>query len=448
MRINLRRVVGGLVALALASPMASAQTTRRVPQDVATIQGALTASANGDRVLVSPGTYPEHLDFQGKDVSLESSGGAAVTTIQPVGGTVVTVGPGGAVVGFTIAGGNGSFGAGLTVSGSGTRIAMNVFQDNQAPIGSAGAAIYGNDASPLIERNHFRRNTCDTQYLAGVVAFANMSSPTIASNLFEDNTCQAVNLVLPDGAGPRVVNNTFVANRTAIRLYRTVPLATQVYRNNLIAGNTTGVEATFGTDADNPVWQNNLVFGNGANYTGLANQTGTQGNLSASPLFRNQATGDYRLSPGSPAIDAGTSLGAPATDFDGVTRPLDGNGDGTTTVDIGAFEAPTAATREVIVGPPAGIYFQTQRVDLTLSVQDAARATAASVRLDGQDVTGPFLACAVFGRSAANTTLRCPGVPVAILVPGVHTWTVRIDYNDGTNVTQTLQWTVRAATEP
>lgn len=61
----------------------------------------------------------------------------------------------------------------------------------------------------------------------------------------------------PDGAGPRVVNNTFVANRTAVRLYRAVPTATQVYRNNLIAGNTTGVEASGGTDADNPVWQNN-----------------------------------------------------------------------------------------------------------------------------------------------------------------------------------------------
>lgn len=193
MRMSLRRVVGGLVALALASPMASAQTTRRVPQDVATIQAALNASANGDRVLVSPGTYAENLDFQGKDVSLESSGGASVTTIQPAGGTVVTVGPAAAVVGFTIAGGNAFFGSGLVVSGSGTRIALNVFQDNQAPIGSSGAAIYGNGAAPLIERNHFRRNTCDTQYTAGVVAFANMSSPTIASNMFEDNTCQAVN---------------------------------------------------------------------------------------------------------------------------------------------------------------------------------------------------------------------------------------------------------------
>lgn len=442
------RIALGTALVLLTAALAMAQNTRRVPQDFATIQAALTASANGDRVLVSPGTYSEHLDFQGKDVRLESVSGPSFTAIHPNGGTVVTIGPGGSVLGFTIAGGNAMFGSGMKVIGAGTIVFGNRFEDNQSPIGSNGAAIDGNGASPVIDRNVFRRNTCDTQYSAGVVSFVNLSSPSITNNLFEDNTCQAVNLVLPDGTGPRVINNTFVANRVAIRLYRAVPTATQVYRNNLIANNATGVEANFGTDADNPIWQNNLVFGNGADYAGLANQTGIQGNISVDPRFRNAAALDYRLYAGSPAIDAGTALGAPTLDFDGLARPSDGNGDGVFAHDIGAFEAPTGFSREVLIGPPAGVYFQTQRVDLTLSVQDAARATAASVRLDGLDVTGPFLACAVFGRSAANTTLRCPGVPVAILAPGVHVWTVRIDYNDGTNVTQTLQWTVRAATEP
>jgi hypothetical protein len=44
--------------------------------------------------------------------------------------------------------------------------------------------------------------------------------------------------------------------------------------------------------------------------------------------------GDYHLTPGSAAIDAGTSLGAPAFDFDGDLRPLLG------AFDIGADEAP------------------------------------------------------------------------------------------------------------
>jgi hypothetical protein len=44
------------------------------------------------------------------------------------------------------------------------------------------------------------------------------------------------------------------------------------------------------------------------------------------------------LGEGSPAIDAGASVGCPATDQRGVGRPIDGDKDGTATCDIGAFE--------------------------------------------------------------------------------------------------------------
>lgn len=53
------------------------------------------------------------------------------------------------------------------------------------------------------------------------------------------------------------------------------------------------------------------------------------------PLFVNyraDGSGDFHLQPGSPAIDRGTSLDAPGTDFDGVHRPQ-GLG-----YDIGAYE--------------------------------------------------------------------------------------------------------------
>jgi len=46
------------------------------------------------------------------------------------------------------------------------------------------------------------------------------------------------------------------------------------------------------------------------------------------------------LQAGSPAIDAGTAGGTPQTDFEGVPRTLDGNGDGTPVIDMGAYEAP------------------------------------------------------------------------------------------------------------
>jgi hypothetical protein len=51
------------------------------------------------------------------------------------------------------------------------------------------------------------------------------------------------------------------------------------------------------------------------------------------------ATFSQQLLAGSPAIDHGDSVDAPATDQRGVARPRDGDGNGSKLVDIGAFEA-------------------------------------------------------------------------------------------------------------
>ena len=67
--------------------------------------------------------------------------------------------------------------------------------------------------------------------------------------------------------------------------------------------------------------------------------TGT-GNISADPWFVDPANGDFHLLRDSPCIDAGTN-GAPslpAYDFEGDPRIIDGNGDGTATVDMGVDE--------------------------------------------------------------------------------------------------------------
>lgn len=52
-----------------------------VPGTHATISLAIAASSSGDTITVSPGTYAERIDFSGKNITLISSGGTAVTTI-------------------------------------------------------------------------------------------------------------------------------------------------------------------------------------------------------------------------------------------------------------------------------------------------------------------------------------------------------------------------------
>jgi len=77
----------------LISTAAIAQNTINVPADQPTIQAAINAAQNGDTVLVAPGTYSENINFVGKAVTVTSSGGRTVTTIDGhQAGTVVTFG--------------------------------------------------------------------------------------------------------------------------------------------------------------------------------------------------------------------------------------------------------------------------------------------------------------------------------------------------------------------
>lgn len=316
--------------VALLSAVSVAAAELHVPGDFATIQAALDAALPGDTILVDPGTYMENLRFNGKNVTLKSTGGPGGTTIQGTGGTTVDIGPGGAILGFTITGGTATFGAGMSVNGGGTVITGNVFDGNRQGSGGFGAAIGGNNSSPIIQQNVFQNNSCDGQFLSGVVSFVNTSSPRIVNNIFQDNPCRAINMTLPSGSLPQVINNTIVRNVSGVRVDRRIPTNQQVYRNNLIVGNQIGLEVDFGVESFNPTWENNLVFNNGTDYRGIVDQTGQNGNISADPLLVDFDNGDYHLQSGSPAIGAGSTQDAPEVDFDGVLR---GN-----SIDIGAFQ--------------------------------------------------------------------------------------------------------------
>jgi predicted outer membrane repeat protein len=64
------------------------------------------------------------------------------------------------------------------------------------------------------------------------------------------------------------------------------------------------------------------------------------GNIDAEPQFAGSGNDNYRLSAGSPCVDAGDNDSVPADvcDLDGNVRIYDGDGDGISVVDMGAYE--------------------------------------------------------------------------------------------------------------
>jgi hypothetical protein len=169
--------------------------------------------------------------------------------------------------------------------------------------------IYASVARVLIANNVVYRNAHDC-----ITSWHAATQLTIVNNTAVN--CPGAGITIGSG-GPGATSSgnvrTFVAN-------------------NLVYGNGQGiVETSDGAHRVGPGnrFLNNLVYrsGNGAPSRGAI----VSGTVSSNPRLASAAD-TYRLTAGSAAIDAGTSNGAPHTDFDRVHRPQGPR------VDIGAFE--------------------------------------------------------------------------------------------------------------
>jgi hypothetical protein len=206
----------------------------------------------------------------------------------------------------------------------------------------------------MIEANIFVNNNCDQQYISGVVAFVNDSAPQIINNIFVDNPCWAINLTLPDNLSPQIINNTIVGNLIGMVVHANVFAGNQIYRNNIIEGNQIGLSVE-GSPENYPTWDYNLVYNNTSNYDGIPDQTGLNGNISEDPQFVDAVNGNFQVLAQSPAIDTGTNALCPVMDYQGIPRPLDGNGDGVATCDMGAYEYAVPLSSISLAGPADGV---------------------------------------------------------------------------------------------
>lgn len=164
-----------------------------------------------------------------------------------------------------------------------------------------------------------------------------------------------------------IVNNLIVGNRATEVASGLSGCDGQIV-NNTIADNTSPTPGVGGVGNCQGTLRNLIVWGNtggGVPVQIVASATpgnsdiegwsgGGAGNLAQDPRFVNRAGGDYRLRGDSPVIDRGSNGALPADsadldadgnlsesiprDLQGLTRVLDGNGNGSAIVDMGAYE--------------------------------------------------------------------------------------------------------------
>ena len=249
--------------------------------------------------------------------------------------------------------------AGGIIAGGGAEIIGNRIENNVAG-GGGGMILYG--GTPVVRDNIIRGNHAGN-YDGGGVTF---NGP---GTLFVDNLVEG-NIADVRGGGvawmdtgttnvPVLLNNTIVGNQAPTgSAVAGLSGGAKLAGNVVVGASATSLVHCVGNAPQSTMFTFNDVHNGTASspYAGCADPTGTGGNISADPLFVAPAASpaDYHLQAGSPAIDAAdnAAAGLPSTDLSGSPRVLDGNGDGSAVVDMGAYEAGTARTINVPATQP------------------------------------------------------------------------------------------------
>lgn len=188
-------------------------------------------------------------------------------------------------------------------------------------LGANATAVTGADVSSI--DGFTIKGSCGVNCASSAVRVTN----NVISNCAQTGVlCGGTVSTIP-GLAPVLMNNTIVADGVGV----SCPAGTPTLRNNIISLNTTGIAGSGGA----PALFFNDVSGNTTDYSGIS--AGPQ-DIQQSPMFVSAAQGNYRLTAGSPCIDAGDNSVVLPWDRDGSIRPADGNRDGFAYMDIGAYE--------------------------------------------------------------------------------------------------------------
>ncbi|UCD50596.1 MAG: right-handed parallel beta-helix repeat-containing protein [Phycisphaerales bacterium] len=381
-------IIASLVVVVLAGSSLSAAVLN-VPSEYPSIQEAIDASSDGDRVVVAPGLYYERINFNGKNIVLTSTDPndpriVGYTIINADGeGSVVTFENGendAVLTGFTITGGAGTlmdysdewykyyYGGGIYCAWGSPTITHNVITNNVVP--------YKRElVEQEINGGIYRRYQYERSYGGGIYC---SSGATIAYNIIYNNSAETGGGIR---SGYSTVTNNIIYGNSAVTGGGVYVYAGRL-ENNTIVGNDASLEpeggiggnvyASFGYDYTRLTVANNIICSAGSGgglfhsgsggdairfnnvwdnqpddyvaqdprtydliYGGTADWTGRHGNISEDPVFSSSWSQRYRLDPESPCVSAGDPNFVPEpgeTDVDGDPRVY------ARRVDIGADE--------------------------------------------------------------------------------------------------------------
>jgi len=326
------------------SPDGSDANPGTLPRPWRTIQKALNTLKPGQRALVRAGTYKEGL-------AMRRSGTAAkpITVAAYPGERPVVDAPSG--TGDTYA---------IQIKGSYFRLRGFVLQGAS---GGSSTNVYADFGSHHLEiRENEIRGSADQ----GFYSEPDTSSVQLIGNLIHDNGSGEARHqshgIYMQGTGHLVANNVvynhpygfgiqvYPSNRDTIVVGNTVVASgysgiviggDQGVRGITIRNNIFALNRQWGIahDMDNPAdsrADHNVLFANryGPIQPGFSGTDFSGGNIVGDPRFVKPAAGNFRLGPGSPAIDRALPEYSKPVDYDGRRRPQG------RAPDIGAFERP------------------------------------------------------------------------------------------------------------
>lgn len=286
-----------------------------ISDNTATIDGGGMLVSTGAIVTIANTTISNNSADDGGGIYLDNAG----TTINATGLTVSNNTSADDAGGIFLSDGCSMTAANLTVSG------------NTATGSSAvGGGLYISGASTLTASNlTLSGNTAgdDGGGLTNIASTVIINNGTIA-----DNRCR------DDGGGVKTLTSGTTTLNNCI-------LWGNVVGQPTASGNQTGKQIDIGSSTtlvlnNSTIPATTISTGTQSEISGSGTLTLGSGNITTDPLFRNNVTGDYRLTSGSPAADAGSDgYNATTTDVRGLSRKLlKTNASTVGTIDMGAYE--------------------------------------------------------------------------------------------------------------